>query len=162
MTNPTPTQLGATCKLPLRGKHGTGKFAILSAIDYDRASQYNWHLHKSSKSNDLFYACRNVYKTRKDYITLFLHNFIIGKKKGYIVDHINRNTLDNRRENLRFVTPLQSNLNRRMFKDGIESVKGYKKAGEKYEARTHSKHLGTFNTAEEAHQRYLLEVKDSL
>jgi hypothetical protein len=46
-----------------------------------------------------------------------LHSVVmgVGNGTGYsiIVDHINRNKLDNRRENLRPVSPTRSNLNRK-------------------------------------------------
>ena len=41
-----------------------------------------------------------------------MHSMIMGKRPGLEIDHINRNKLDNRRENLRFVTRSQNNLNR--------------------------------------------------
>lgn len=41
-----------------------------------------------------------------------LHRFVIGAKPGEIVDHINRDRLDNRRVNLRIVNPRQSSANR--------------------------------------------------
>jgi len=45
-------------------------------------------------------------------IKLYLHHAVIGKPpKGYVVDHINRNPLDNRRENLRFVTVAENAWN---------------------------------------------------
>jgi hypothetical protein len=44
--------------------------------------------------------------------TVFLHRLIVGAERGQIVDHINRDTLDNRRCNLRFATPSESGANR--------------------------------------------------
>lgn len=42
-----------------------------------------------------------------------LSRFIIGAKKGQIVDHRNRDPKDNRRKNLRIVTHRQNSLNKR-------------------------------------------------
>jgi len=42
-----------------------------------------------------------------------LSRFIMDAKKGQLVDHRNRDPLDNRRENLRIVTPRQNCLNKR-------------------------------------------------
>lgn len=41
-----------------------------------------------------------------------MHRFIVGAEDGQQVDHINRLTYDNRRENLRVVTSRQNNWNR--------------------------------------------------
>ena len=41
----------------------------------------------------------------------YLHNKILPKKEGYYVDHINGDRLDNRPENLRYVTPSQNARN---------------------------------------------------
>jgi hypothetical protein len=51
--------------------------------------------------------------------TLYLHNFIMnrivfpGKGSKSSIDHINRDGLDNRKENLRLVTQTQQNLNQK-------------------------------------------------
>lgn len=43
---------------------------------------------------------------------ILLHRFIMNAKNGDVVDHINRNTLDNRRCNLRLVSYSVNNKNR--------------------------------------------------
>jgi hypothetical protein len=44
---------------------------------------------------------------------MHLSRFVMNAQKGEIVDHINRNRLDNRRKNLRIVTPRQNGLNKK-------------------------------------------------
>ena len=54
-----------------------------------------------------------------------LHRFILDAPDGVYVDHINGNTLDNRRVNLRVVTPAQNCQNRKPHinsKSGIKNV----------------------------------------
>ena len=53
-----------------------------------------------------------------------LHRYTLGLRKhdGKICDHINRNKLDNRRENLRIVTFTESNMNRASNKTDHKNV----------------------------------------
>ncbi len=44
---------------------------------------------------------------------IHLSRFVMDAKQGQIVDHRNRDRLDNRRKNLRIVTPRQNNLNKK-------------------------------------------------
>jgi hypothetical protein len=53
----------------------------------------------------------------------YLHNVILPPRKGYYVDHINGNRLDNRPENLRYVTPRQNAINAKSYNQlGIKNV----------------------------------------
>ncbi len=86
-----------------------------------------------------------------------MHRVILGLEKGdgFIVDHINRNTLDNRRGNLRIVTPSQNRMNSKVRSDSATGFKGVSrtKAG-KFQAQRKvngvNVYLGTRDTAQEA------------
>ena len=54
-----------------------------------------------------------------------MHRQIMNAPKGIVVDHINRNGLDNRKANLRFATVSQNNWNsRKGFNCGSSKYKG--------------------------------------
>jgi hypothetical protein len=98
-------------KIPLHGKHGKGKHVVVDG-DYDGEyfGQYKWYMLPNG------YAARDGrYEGKSSYI--YLHNMVMPKREGYWVDHINRDRLDNRSCNLRYVTPKESALNR-SYKDG--------------------------------------------
>ncbi len=97
-----------------------------------------------------------------------LHRIIMDAKPGEIVDHINGNPLDNRKENLRITTSLVNNQNARKRKDGVTSkYKGVSWCGQakKWKAQIQhnkvKKSLGFFLTEEEARQAYLKFCKDN-
>jgi len=43
---------------------------------------------------------------------IYLHRLVLEASKGTVVDHISGNTLDNRRENLRFVSKTENSINK--------------------------------------------------
>jgi hypothetical protein len=61
------------------------------------------------KEND--YLVKTVNNKR-----VILHHLILKPKKGYVIDHINRNKLDNRLENLRYLTKSFNGLNSKINK----------------------------------------------
>jgi len=79
----------------------------------------------------------------------FLHHYIIGRKKGLVVDHIDNDKDNNTRKNLRFATYSENNVNRKEISGVAFDKKNNKwcssieKGGKKY-------WLGRFKTKEEA------------
>jgi len=75
----------------------------------------------------------NDEKQRYDYKTLMLHRIILNEKGSAKVDHINHNTLDNRKTNLRSVKQ-ENNLKHRSKKN-LNNRSGYRNVsfvGEKW------------------------------
>lgn len=84
-----------------------GKFALVDDEDYPHLILYKWHAHRHRNT---FYARRNVWVGGKC-ITIRMHETIVDRKENCVIDHVNGNGLDNRRENLRVVTVRQNNQN---------------------------------------------------
>ncbi len=102
-------------------------------------------------SNDRKYT---VYIIDKEGIPI--HRHIMNKRKGFMIDHINLNTFDNRNENLRFCTHQQNMINRSLQKNNTSGITGvsYYQPRKKFRARIKiSKqdiHLGYYDTFEDA------------
>ena len=87
------------------------KYAI---IDADKVHLSNVHIFHLDRQG---YACTNYNGGR-----LLLHHLVAGRpEKGLYSDHINGNRLDNRVANIRTVTMLENNLNRRKNFNGKTS-----------------------------------------
>lgn len=91
-----------------------GKFALVDNEDFVLLNQFHWKFDKSTG-----YACRTLYPKGKEYMHRVIHPTI----KPLQVDHINRNKLDNRRTNLRGVSP-KVNLNNTSLR--VTNKSGYK------------------------------------
>lgn len=80
------------------------------------------------------------------------HALLLGTptREGLVADHINRDKLDNRRENLRLVTPRLNAINSKRRSDSRALYKGVKAAKGRWQARIGRVHLGTYDTPEQA------------
>lgn len=101
-------------KVGLTGMYGIGKSALLSDEDKHLAS-YVWHVHKTG------YPKRFDRSTKRN---ISMHQDIVRTRQGLEVDHINRDKLDNRRENLRVVSRTINTNNAKLRKDNTSSFRG--------------------------------------
>jgi len=92
---------------------------IIDDEDFEKVKGYTWVLN-FRKNRNVFYAERTRTKD-KDKKNFRMHRLIMDCPEGMTVDHINRNTLDNRKENLRICSNKENVRNSKKRKDGITS-----------------------------------------
>lgn len=136
---------------------GERKTALMDTEDLEKVRSVNatWvaHFNPSSKS---FYG-----KAGKRTTGLYtsLHQFILGKKDGMMIDHINQDTLDNRKENLRFVDRSTNAHNSFKERTGRALPRGVRFQNGRYLARIiinkKAVNIGWYETEEEASEAYL-------
>lgn len=125
-------------------KLSDGGFAIVDDNDYDNLKKWKW------RKNNHGYVRRSAANGE------YLHRYILQAPDNKLVDHINRNPLDNRRENLRPVTASENNINQRLKVNNKSGFRGvcWHKAANKWAVEikfNNSKtHVGIYKTIEEA------------
>lgn len=120
-----PTDLGAL-PAPVRYDDPTvigipltrGKITLVDADDYGALAGYRWYYAKGYAARSLRSAPNAIPRHWA------MHRQILTVPPGYSVDHINHDTLDNRRANLRPATPAEQARNQRPRRDTTSSLKG--------------------------------------
>ena len=137
--------------------------AKIDIEDVEKCSKYKWRINnKSTKMKTKLYCYTGSGKGNQ----IPLHRFITDCDNGLEVDHINADTLDCRKINLRIVTHNQNLLNKevRDYKDIKISGVYYNKSKDLYKAEISKLgrryYLRDFKKLEEAvYARYLLEIE---
>jgi hypothetical protein len=87
-------------------------YGLIDKDDFPKIKEHTWHYTSNA------YLSHNI-KVDEKQKALYLHNVVMGrldhtgKGSTETVDHINRNGLDNRKENLRLLTQTAQNLNQK-------------------------------------------------
>lgn len=82
-----------------------GMVALVDNEDYEWLSQWKWQAKRSPPNHWSAYG-------RVNGVPTFMHRLLIHVPDGMMVDHINRNSLDNRKENLRVANAQENARNR--------------------------------------------------
>lgn len=133
-----------------------GLISIVDEEDFEVINHFKW---RAQKARGKFYAAREDYSNGKR--TVLMHRAIINAPNNLEVDHINGDTLDNRRVNLRLATTQQNQFNKKYpYKNnklGIKGVYWHKKCN-KYQASIRHNHrtiyLGLFESSTDADKAY--------
>jgi len=138
----------------------------VAKVDFDWCSLENlrWYLHRD---RHIKYAVTHI-ETKSKLFVVYMHRLVMMAKPEQIVDHINGDGLDNRKDNLRFCTNMQNFQNSRKQKGCTSKYKGvhYVKKSKKWRAmicppgKGKSIHIGLFKKEEEAALAYLSKAKE--
>lgn len=147
---------GNTAIVPLT----RGLEALIDVQDIPLVAGYNWY---AAPSGHTFYAGRNMRVGDKVH-TIKMHRVLMRVSDSTIIDHINQNGLDNRRENLRRATLGQNQHNRKKQKSS-SLYKGvmFRKDSGKWQTRImvdgNHIHLGLYKSEEDARDAYAAASK---
>lgn len=98
-----------------------------------------------------------IHDGKPKYTQRYLHRIVVGADEGQYVDHINGDKLDNRKENLRVCSNAQNSRNKKQYSGAYKGVHFNKVSGNwiaQITVNYKCKHIGSFNTAEEAALAY--------
>jgi len=141
-------------KIPLT----QGQYAIVDPDDYVSLATYKWRICKT-KGKNVLYAERSIRLPSGKYSRILMHRQIFSVPEGFVIDHINRNGLDNRKANLRPATVAQNaqNARKRKNRSGYKGVWFARDKGLWRAAIWHNnkrKHLGYFDNEIDAALSY--------
>ena len=135
-----------------------GYIALVDNEDFERINKFNWCVYHSPRTNSLY--ARRTIKNGNKTSHEFMHHTIMPDFKGTSVDHLNNNTLDNRKSNLKFVTIQQRAWSKGPQRYGSSKFKGvsYFKRDRKWQAiikiNKKDKYIGLFETEIDAARAY--------
>lgn len=138
-----------------------GYEAMVDDEDFEFLNQWKWHALKFKCG--IVYAVRtsNAFERKKGFPkNIYLHRYLLDYPKNFHVDHVDNNSLNNVRNNLRLVTQSQNQQNAKLSAKSTSKYKGvhYHKKDKRYRAcigfNRRKIQIGNFLTAIEAAKAY--------
>jgi len=101
------------------------KYAKVDLEDLDKCKQYRWFVDKCNKQNyECFYAGTFIYNDDGKRYHLLMHRCVMDATSEYFVDHHNRDSLDNRKFNLRACDDSTNSMNSKLYRTNTSGHKG--------------------------------------
>jgi len=137
-----------------------GRKALVDIEDFNQLNQYQWCA-TYRPSRNLWTITRKAWdEDRKQRINILMHREIceLKHRDGKRVDHINHDSLDNRRCNLRICSRSENHGNQRKRRNSCSIYKGIWRNKNRWTAsicfEQHDRYLGSFATEIEAAKAY--------
>lgn len=126
--------------------HG-GKYALVSIEDKSKLDGIRWYV------DNYGYAVGYVIPLRK---MVKMHRWILNAPKDRVVDHLNHDRLDNRRNNLRLITTELNSGHRKNKPKGVYYIKKKGKYLSQFCKNGKFKYVGWFSNKDEAEEAFNL------
>lgn len=122
---------------------------LIDQEDISKINMYKWHIHERKRDSryDVCAIKRNTTKNDSRYI--LLSRYLIDCPNDKVVDHLDKNTLNNMKSNLLITNTFCNNLNKDNNTSGCIGVT-WDKSKNKWVVSICGKYLGRYNTIEEA------------
>lgn len=134
--------------------------ALVDDSDFDYLNQWRWQASYCKFTNS-YYAIRGIYLNAKKIGCISMQREVLGiMDKKLMADHINHDTLDNQRSNLRIATSAQNQANSRPRQNsssiylGVSLYKRDKKWRADIRKNGKSKFIGLFLNEQDAAVAY--------
>jgi len=129
-----------------------GHITLVDDEDYECLKDFKWTLMRQQNVKSQYAQCKIHGRVQ------LMHRIITSAPRGSVVDHINGNGLDNRKNNLRVCSQADNCRNQKLSHNNKFGYKGVQKKNSKYTASIRVNrqliHLGIFNTPQEAADAY--------
>lgn len=126
------------------------RYATVDKEHFALLSRHNWILHSEGYARTML---GNRY--------IYMHQLVCPCSGRLVVDHINRNRLDNRSKNLRTLTNHENLISSNRFTRPDKGVSWHSVA-RKWRARINDKHLGLFINKRDALKAVKNEVSSNI
>lgn len=149
--------MGAVTGIVVFRRDGSKHEVLIDTEDLPKVEDHTWVI--DVRPNALYCYARFWDKETKVQSKVYLHRHIMCSPEGMVVDHINRNGLDNRKANLRICSQSENLANAR-GRGGHSNYKGvtwFKPANlwmAQIRVQGEHKYLGYFKEEEEAARAY--------